>query len=71
MYVAEWGNGRVQRMNRSGDSIQMFGEENLKAPSCLNIANKYVYVSDSSSYSIVLYETSGIIRNTWSECRRV
>ena len=59
MYVAEYGNGRVQVMDRSGQFIQQFGEGKLKEPSALNIADKYVYVSDMSGHCIVVYETSG------------
>ena len=59
MYVAEWDNGRVQVMDRSGKFIQEFGEGKLKGPSGLHIADKYVYVSDVSCDCIVVYETSG------------
>ena len=59
MYVAEWGNGRVQVMDRSGQFIREFGEGKLKGPSGLHIADKYVYVSDLSGDCIVVYETSG------------
>ena len=59
MYVAEWGNGRVQVMDRSGQFIREFGEGKLKRPSGLHIADKYVYVSDESGDCIVVYETSG------------
>ena len=59
MYVAEWGNGRVQVMDRSGQFIREFGEGKLKRPSGLHIADKYVYVSDVSGHCIVVYETSG------------
>ena len=68
MYVAEWGNGRVQKMDRSGDSIQAFGEDNLKAPSCLHIADKYVYVSDWSGNLIVVYDTSGNFITSFGKC---
>ena len=59
MYVAEWGNGRVQVVDRSGQFIQHFGEGKLKGPSGLHIADKYVYVSDYSGHCIVVFETSG------------
>ena len=58
MYVAEWGNGRVQVMNGSGRFIREFGQK-LKNPSGLLIADKYVYVSDSVGHCIVVYDTSG------------
>ena len=59
MYVAERGNERVQVMDRSGQFIREFGEGKLKRPSCLHIADKYVYVSDWSGHCMVVYETSG------------
>ena len=59
MYVAEWGNGRVQVINRRGEFIREFGEGKLKGPSGLHIADKFVYVSDLSGHCIVVYETSG------------
>ena len=57
--VAEWGNGRVQVMDSSGRFIREFGQGKLSVPSCLLIADKYVYVSDVSDDCIVVYETSG------------
>ena len=60
MYVAQWGNGKVQVMDRSSQFIREFGERKLKRPSGLNIiADKYVYVSDWSGHCVLVYETSG------------
>ena len=59
MYVADGGNKRVQVMNSSGRFIRKFGRGNLREPSDLLIADKYVYVSDVSGDCIVVYETSG------------
>ena len=62
MYIAEFGNKRVQVLDRSGHFIQVFGEEGkgkLRGPSALHIVDKYVYVSDYSGDCIVVYETSG------------
>ena len=59
MYVAEWGNGRVQVMDSSGRFIREFGRGKLSRPSGLLIADKYVYVSDVRGCCIVVYETSG------------
>ena len=56
MYVAEFGNERVQVMDISGRS---FGQKKLGGPSALYIADKLVYVSDFGSHRIVVYETSG------------
>ena len=54
MYVAEWGNGRVQVMDSSGRFIREFGQGKLSTPSGLLIADKYVYVSDVSGSCIVV-----------------
>ena len=59
MYVAEWCNERVQVMDSSGRFIREFGRGNLREPSGLLIADKYVYVSDFTDDCIVVYETSG------------
>ena len=59
MYVAEYGNRRLQVMDSSGRFIREFGRGKLSGPSCLLIADKYVYVSDVSGNCIVVYETSG------------
>ena len=61
MYVAEYGNSRVQVLDSSGHFIRAFGEEGegeLSGPSGLHIADKHVYVSDSSGHCIVVYDTS-------------
>ena len=59
MYVAEWGNVRVQVMDSSGRFIREFGQGKLSRPSGVLIADKYVYVSDFRGDCIVVYETSG------------
>ena len=67
MYVAEWGNPRVQVTDSSGHFIRYFGKGffvqegkgKLYTPSALHIVDKYVYVSDWSSHCIVVYDTSG------------
>ena len=61
MYIADYGNERVQVLDRSGHFIQVFGEKvkgKLCMPSALHIANQYVYVYDYSGHCIVVYETS-------------
>ena len=55
-------------MDRSGDSIQAFGEENLKEALCLHIADKHVYVSDWSGNCIVVYDTSGNFISSFGKC---
>ena len=60
MYVAEFGNGRVQVLDTSGQFIKTIGEGKLSGPSGLHVVvDKYVYVSDYSGDCIVVYETSG------------
>lgn len=62
IYVADWGNKRVQVVHSSGSFIREFGLDgkgNIAGPSGLLVADKYVYVSDYSRDCIVVYETSG------------
>ena len=59
IYVAEANNKRVQVLDSSGQFIRAFGEEELKGPSGLCIADKYIYVSDLQGHCIVVYELSG------------
>ena len=64
MYVAEFefGNERVQVMDSSKQFIRVFGqegEEKLRGPTALVIADKYVYVSDHHQHRIAVYQTSG------------
>ena len=59
MYVVEWGNGRVQVLDTSGEFLQSFGNRGamkLRGPSGLYIVDKHVYVSDQG---VSVYETSG------------
>ena len=49
MYIAEFGNDRVQVMDSSGQFIRMLSQKGggkLSHPTALHIADKYVYVSD-------------------------
>ena len=63
MYVADWGNERVQVLDNRGGYIRLLNEEvegkKLCRPSSLHIVDKYVYVSDYNGGCIVVYETSG------------
>ena len=59
MYVADWGNRRVQVISKSGHFIQVFDDGKIQGPSGLCIVDKYVYVSDVSGHCVVVYETSG------------
>ena len=65
MYVAERGGGnpRVQVLDRNGQLIRIFGREEpfktLRMPSCIFIADKYLYIADYYGDCILVYETSG------------
>ena len=58
MYVAEWGNGRIQVLDGNCKFKHEFGREGSR-PSGLTIADRYVYVSDLSGHYIAIYDTSG------------
>ena len=69
MYIAEWGNARVQVLDNRGHFIRVFGEEDkLGRPSALHIVDEYVYVSDLRSDCIVVYETSGKFVTSFGKC---
>ena len=71
MYVAEFGNKRVQVLDRSCHFIRIFGEEGkgkLYGPTALHIVDKYVYVSDCSGQCIVVYETTGQFVTSFGGC---
>ena len=59
MYIAEYGNRRVQVMDISGCYLREFGQERLKGPSAICIVDRFVYVSDFNGHCIVVYTTSG------------
>ena len=59
MYVAEWGGGRVQVLDKNGQFIRFFDENaKWKKALALHIIDKYVYVSDWIGGHIVVYETT-------------
>ena len=71
MYVVEFGNGRVQVMDSSGQFIRMFCQERqgkLNGPTALHIADEYVYVSDCSNHRIAIYATSGQYVTSFGRC---
>ena len=67
LYVAEWYNDRVQVLNRSGQFMQVFGEEKLRYPAALHIIDKHVYVSNIGGDTIVVYDTSGKFITSFGE----
>ena len=71
MYVADWGNERVQVFDNEGCYIRLLNEEEqgkkLCRPSSLHIVDKYVYVSDYNGGCIVVYETSGKFVTSFGE----
>ena len=71
IYIAEYNNSRVQVLDNSGLFIGTLGDEGqrkLGRPSGLHIADKYVYISDSGSDCIVVYETSGQFVTSFGWC---
>ena len=59
MYIAEYGNWRVQVLDSSGHVTRMFGQGMLRGPASVLIADQYVYVSDIMQHRIVIYTSSG------------
>ena len=61
MFIAEFGNRRVQVMDRNGQFVRSFGQEGsrkLSGPTGLCVADRHVYVSDYSGHCVVVYETT-------------
>ena len=58
MYIAEYGNERVQVMDSSGYFARVFHRKH-SGPKALHIADKYVYVSDIDQCCVAVYQTSG------------
>ena len=65
MYVAEFGNKRVQVLDRSGHFIRVFGEGELY-PVALHIVYNYVYVCNEHR-NIEVYRTSGQFVTSFGE----
>ena len=57
MYIADYGNKRVQVLDESGHFIRVFSEERIKSVIALHIVEKYVYMCEVNH--ILVYETSG------------
>ena len=56
MYIAEYGNKRVQVMDISGCYLRDFGQ---RGPTAICIVDRFVYVSDFHGHCIVVYTMSG------------
>ena len=62
MYIADFGNKRVQVMHTSGQFRQMIGqnrEHKVGLPAGIHVSGDKVYVSDYSDDRIVVYNTNG------------
>ena len=70
MYIADYGNERVQVLDRSGHFIRVFGEG--KCPAALHIVDNYVYVC--TRRNIAVYRTSGQFVTSFggfSQCAKI
>ncbi len=64
IYVSEWGNRRVSKFNLQGEFILSFGRpradfSGLRGPSGLEIRNGNIYVADSMTGRIEVFDQSG------------
>ncbi len=64
IYVSEWGNRRISKFNLEGDFILSFGRpradfSGLRGPSGLQLRNGLVYVADSMTGRIEVFDESG------------
>ena len=59
MYVAEYGNRRVQVLDSTGQHINNFGGEILGSPTGLCVVNGKVFVSDFAYDHVTVFDTNG------------
>ena len=52
IYVADWGNKRVQIVSFKGDFIKRFGQYKLKAPWGIAITSEHIYVTDIEPHAL-------------------
>ena len=72
MYVADFGNRRIQVIDISGQFMQVFSQDHSSlsiSPTALNIADNYMYISsDWTQNQIVVCETSGQFVTSLGPC---
>ena len=64
IYVSEWGNRRVSKFNLDGEFILSFGRPRadfpgLRGPSGLELRNGFVYIADSMTGKVEVFDQSG------------
>ena len=64
LYVSEWGNRRISKFNLEGEFVLSFGRPRadfpgLRGPSGLAIRNGWVYVADSMTKRVEVFDESG------------
>ncbi len=64
IYVSEWGNRRVSKFNLDGEFILSFGRRRadfggMQGPSGIAVRNGAVYVADSKTARVNVFDTSG------------
>ena len=55
IYIADWGNKRVQIVSFKGDFIKRFGQYKLKAPYGIAITSEHIYVTDIELHALFLF----------------
>ena len=60
IYVAEWGNGRIQIFSETGEYLNKFRHEHLKYPWGILIHLDSIYVTDSHYNAIFLFRLSDL-----------
>ena len=62
-YIADSHNHRIQVVDKSGQFVQQFGQEEgegkLKWPTAVHVVGQFVYVSNEGHGCISVYQTSG------------
>ena len=52
IYLADWGNERVQIVSFKGDFIKQFGQDTLMKPCGIAITSEYIYVTDIGLHAL-------------------
>jgi sugar lactone lactonase YvrE len=77
VYVADTGNGRVQKFDAAGNFLSAFGAADLATPTFLAVDNSsgpskgYLYVADAATSEVVKYDPSGNLITGWGVSGRL
>ena len=59
LYVVEWGNQCVMKLDSTGNFIKIIGSGHLKKPSSVTIFDDQVFVAECGSHRVSIFNTNG------------